>query len=189
MGVLCQVRVIADGIRDGRFTVFSNNEKRGHGRERGFSTVTEILAAFVKIGFLWSILVLITFLLSGIRWRKRIYHVTREKPQPPKTTRGINLIRKRPVHQDIEKIYDVTLHEYRYKDCHLNVYFLVRRGKVVYVGQSAKLSRRVFEHRRDKKFDSVWIISCSTEKEMDLKERHYIKKFNPFYNNRAGKGI
>jgi len=61
------------------------------------------------------------------------------------------------------------------------IYFLIRNGEVVYVGQSAIPMRRLGDHARDKIFDSVAFVPCPLE---DVKkvERQYIKQFQPVYN-------
>lgn len=68
------------------------------------------------------------------------------------------------------------------------VYFLIKDGIVVYVGQSIDVFARLATHRRDKKFDRVTIIWCPPEILLKL-EAKYIARLRPElnrsgYNNR-----
>lgn len=65
------------------------------------------------------------------------------------------------------------------------VYFLVRRGEVVYVGQTKKGMMRPLAHRYDKDFDEVYIMPCD-EKNLDFIESEYIVKYKPEYNKTIG---
>jgi GIY-YIG catalytic domain len=85
---------------------------------------------------------------------------------------------------------------------HCGVYALVRRGVVVYIGQSKLLCRRVLEHWRKRGakpaknpyygtsvyngavFDDVWIRPCMLG-ELDSLEATMIKKYQPKYNVRG----
>lgn len=62
------------------------------------------------------------------------------------------------------------------------VYFLISEGKIVYVGQSNNVLRRVATHTSDTictgKFDSYAYISCDVSS-LNTVEQHYIRKFNP----------
>lgn len=60
------------------------------------------------------------------------------------------------------------------------IYFLVYKGKVVYVGKTKMGMHRVYQHN-DKKFDSIFIFPCSLE-ELDKIEGEYILKYKPKYN-------
>ena len=78
------------------------------------------------------------------------------------------------------------------------VYALVRRGEVVYVGQSVEPIARVYTHRsgwhrkvkiiagRVKKvkgivFDAIWLMSCS-QSQLDSLEVEMIRKYQPRHN-------
>lgn len=64
------------------------------------------------------------------------------------------------------------------------VYFLLRAGKIVYVGQSTRGKSRIHYHTRPaelKLFDSfVWLSMLA--KHLNLVEAAYIDKFRPEYN-------
>jgi hypothetical protein len=59
----------------------------------------------------------------------------------------------------------------------VGIYFLVRQGKVVYVGQSVNVAARVAQHH-DKDFDSVTIVECD-RKVLDVLESLYIHFLRP----------
>lgn len=61
------------------------------------------------------------------------------------------------------------------------VYFLIRDGAIVYVGQSNNVYSRVRSHKKDKTFDRIAVIECK-EKELLHLEKLYIKKFKPILN-------
>jgi len=62
------------------------------------------------------------------------------------------------------------------------VYFLFKKDKVVYVGQSIKLHQRALEHKTQKRnkkdFDSYSWVNCKIE-ELDTLERYYIDLLKP----------
>ena len=61
------------------------------------------------------------------------------------------------------------------------VYFLTRRGEVVYVGQTRKGMARPLSHKYDKDFDGIYIMPCE-ENMLDFVESKYIVKYKPEYN-------
>lgn len=61
------------------------------------------------------------------------------------------------------------------------VYFLMRNGEIVYVGQTNKGLERAISHTKDKIFDSIGVIKCK-EEELNEKETYYIAKYKPLYN-------
>jgi hypothetical protein len=68
------------------------------------------------------------------------------------------------------------------------VYFLVRGGAVVYVGQSVSIHVRIRTHISDGKiFDRVAYIKCPPEK-LDLLESLYIHHINPEGNGNSQHG-
>src|SRR5216684_2207210 len=82
---------------------------------------------------------------------------------------------------------------------HCGVYMLIRRGEVVYVGQSKSVGERIRTHIRQRKggarnsglfhnkvkvgfaFDSIMVKGCMLG-ELDNLERAMIKKYQPKYN-------
>lgn len=60
------------------------------------------------------------------------------------------------------------------------VYFLLKDGEVVYVGQTREGVTRPYSHK-DKDFDTVRIIKCEID-ELDYLEEKYIVKYKPIYN-------
>lgn len=69
----------------------------------------------------------------------------------------------------------------------IGVYFLLNRSKVVYVGQSKSVEKRIADHKRNKKFsfDSFRVIGCNVDRLLDY-ERRLIRLFNPRLNIGAG---
>jgi hypothetical protein len=58
------------------------------------------------------------------------------------------------------------------------VYFLIRDGRVAYVGQSINVHQRLDEHRKKKSYDRFFILPCDVEHLRSL-ELFYIKEFRP----------
>lgn len=59
------------------------------------------------------------------------------------------------------------------------IYFLIRDGNIVYVGQSVNVLWRIAKHRYEgRKFDSYAVVGCSPEQLDDL-ERVYIRALVP----------
>lgn len=63
----------------------------------------------------------------------------------------------------------------------VGIYFLIRSGKIVYVGQSRAPYKRVRSHRRDKVFDRFMVMPCSPYSLCDV-EAFLIKRFKPILN-------
>ena len=61
------------------------------------------------------------------------------------------------------------------------LYFLLRCGEVVYVGQSNQLWGRAASHCADKAFDQVAAFPCDPS-EISILEAEYILRFRPEYN-------
>lgn len=63
------------------------------------------------------------------------------------------------------------------------IYFLVRGNKVVYVGQSTNVYKRLGDHFSDKykNFDRIAIIHCDVN-ELNYWESRYIKAMRPEHN-------
>lgn len=63
------------------------------------------------------------------------------------------------------------------------VYFLISNSKIVYVGQSENVGKRLAEHRWDgvKVFDAFHVVECDRSLLIYL-ERKYIQQFAPLYN-------
>lgn len=62
------------------------------------------------------------------------------------------------------------------------IYFLFSGEEIVYVGQGQVVEERIYDHRKNKEFDSYYIIEI---KEGDLNdiEAYFIIKYQPKYNN------
>lgn len=68
------------------------------------------------------------------------------------------------------------------------VYFLIRDGEIVYVGQAIDIASRVYAHSRGlirKHFDAYYGAPCAPEYR-DVIEAAYILKFRPEYNGNGG---
>jgi len=66
----------------------------------------------------------------------------------------------------------------------VGVYLLLKSKKVVYVGQSVDIERRIKEHRADNKdFDDYSIVQCSKEL-LNTTEEAFILQHNPILNIR-----
>lgn len=61
------------------------------------------------------------------------------------------------------------------------VYFLIRDGVIVYVGQSKAVYSRIEKHRLTKHFDRITVLECEEGDLLSL-EANYIKKFKPILN-------
>ena len=65
------------------------------------------------------------------------------------------------------------------------VYFLIKNGRIVYVGQSFSVFARVNQHKTDRKdFDSMAYVPCDA-KDLDILESLYIHMFQPDLNGRV----
>jgi len=63
------------------------------------------------------------------------------------------------------------------------VYFLLNESKVVYIGCTKRLDRRIKEHKSSgKKFTSHRAIECVDLETAENYERRWIKRFKPEYN-------
>ena len=63
------------------------------------------------------------------------------------------------------------------------IYALRQGKKIVYVGQSKDLKRRMYEHAREKEFDNYVVLDdAESKKESLLIENYYIMKHDPKYN-------
>ena len=68
----------------------------------------------------------------------------------------------------------------------IGVYFLIRDGDVVYVGQSVNVLDRISKHRREGKvFDSFAFMECQAS-HLDRYEQMYIEAFVPELNKSLG---
>ena len=69
------------------------------------------------------------------------------------------------------------LNYFKYKDLKC-VYFLMKRQRIVYIGQSINLPYRIGAHIRDgvKDFDKVFYVIVKKEYELDFVEKNYIWK-------------
>lgn len=68
------------------------------------------------------------------------------------------------------------------KEIIIGVYFLKKRGKIIYVGQSTDILKRIYQHRYNKiDFDSYDYITCDTDALREL-EKELIKKHCPKLN-------
>lgn len=65
------------------------------------------------------------------------------------------------------------------------VYFLVLDREVVYVGQSVSVPSRLVQHRKDKKFDRVYVLPCA-QSELNEVEAAFIRILKPSLNGNAG---
>ena len=63
------------------------------------------------------------------------------------------------------------------------VYFLIKNGAVLYVGQSTSLEGRIKGHLYDKVFDRVLVIPCERDV-LDSLERYWIQKLQPILNDK-----
>lgn len=67
------------------------------------------------------------------------------------------------------------------------VYFLVKNGEIVYVGQSINIANRITAHR-DKDFDDVSFILCEPNN-LNILETLYILAYQPKYNGFVSHGF
>jgi hypothetical protein len=63
------------------------------------------------------------------------------------------------------------------------VYFLIQDNQIVYIGYSNTFYLRISQHLvSEKVFDSYYFIKYDSKEEALLKEKEFIKEFNPFFN-------
>lgn len=60
------------------------------------------------------------------------------------------------------------------------IYFLIARNKIIYIGKSTFLERRIARHS-SVKYTQVRVIECQADKLMEY-ERRLIQYFRPKYN-------
>ena len=65
------------------------------------------------------------------------------------------------------------------------IYYLLKDGEVVYVGQTTQGLTRPFFHDGEKDFDEVRIVHCE-KKQLNVFESVAIEKYQPIYNKSAG---
>ena len=78
------------------------------------------------------------------------------------------------------KIEDINVFSKKYIIC--GVYFLIKNGFIVYVGQSTNVLARISVHGNNKSFDSFKCIRVP-EKLLYKVERYFIRRFMPKLNN------
>ena len=67
------------------------------------------------------------------------------------------------------------------------VYFLIRKGRVMYVGQSVNVFSRISAHAQERVFDRMAWLPCGAH-EIDKLEATYIHLFRPDWNGDTGRG-
>jgi len=74
--------------------------------------------------------------------------------------------------------------EYPFPHPVTGIYFLVKKDKVVYVGQSIDIGTRLGRHEKDdwKDYDQVFFVSAPKNKLREM-ESHFIEHFAPKYND------
>jgi len=86
------------------------------------------------------------------------------------------------------KIGDGIMPEFRGNRGKFIVYFLIRANKIVYIGRTEDIQRRICSHK-----SSLWVkrwftycrfIQCKTYDDMCKYEYRWINRFNPKYNNK-----
>ena len=67
----------------------------------------------------------------------------------------------------------------------IGVYFLRKKNKIVYVGQSTNIKQRICQHKSDPKkdFDNYTYVECKKEL-LDTTEEYFIFAHNPIFNIR-----
>ena len=63
----------------------------------------------------------------------------------------------------------------------IGIYFLWCYDDIVYIGQSIDILKRLYDHRKNKKFTSYSYIECDVKDLLSLEEK-YIKTYNPILN-------
>ena len=76
---------------------------------------------------------------------------------------------------------DLVINEWFYRK--KGIYFLYIKDVVVYVGMSNySIHSRIWEHKKNKRFESVKFIELNQKEDFRVAEYVYINIFNPFYN-------
>tara|TARA_R110000764_G_scaffold157167_2_gene245001 strand:- start:1443 stop:1829 length:387 start_codon:yes stop_codon:yes gene_type:complete len=70
----------------------------------------------------------------------------------------------------------------------MGIYFLIKAGEVVYVGQGLNIMARVGLHTAEKDFDSVSTLPCPKEY-LNLLETIFIQSFRPRLNYKYSRGM
>jgi hypothetical protein len=65
------------------------------------------------------------------------------------------------------------------------IYFLIKDSRIVYIGQSTNIEKRVISHKYDKDFDSYRTILCDSQMLLHY-EKRLIKYFKPILNGEPG---
>lgn len=63
----------------------------------------------------------------------------------------------------------------------IGIYFLIRKKRIVYIGQTVSFPYRVMCHASTIEFDSVRLVECD-KKRLNEYEARWIKKFRPSHN-------
>lgn len=99
---------------------------------------------------------------------------------------AINLVPKRTLHAiaSVEHGADDVLRGALPAPKSCGIYFLIRKGEIVYVGKTTDVFQRLSKHRRDGKlFDAYNFMPCR-EGQLDELESRYIAAFLPLGNCR-----
>lgn len=65
------------------------------------------------------------------------------------------------------------------------IYFLIKDGIIIYIGQSTRITKRIRDHKRDKDFDHYRVIACNESLLLQY-EKRLIKYFKPRLNGVTG---
>lgn len=95
-------------------------------------------------------------------------------PEPPKPAEPV-----RPAETALATDSEIAKAAAPFSVC--GVYFLLLQGRVVYVGQSISVFRRLGEHVPGKVFDAFHFIPCARE-DLSKIERAYIRALRPSLN-------
>jgi len=61
------------------------------------------------------------------------------------------------------------------------IYFLLKSGKIVYVGETIRIRKRIYQHNHYVDYDTIRIMSCHVDRLVHYEQR-WIMKFQPSLN-------
>ena len=64
----------------------------------------------------------------------------------------------------------------------IGVYFLFKKDKLIYIGESISIFRRIYSHIKNKDFDSYSFIKCDSKVDIVELEKKLIIKYRPILN-------
>ena len=90
--------------------------------------------------------------------------------------KGVNRPKPRPI--ELLSASDIAAYARPWPSCGTGIYFLLKKGAVVYVGRALRVTQRIGWHIGTKDFDAWHWVPCA-ERHLDRTERAYINALMP----------